>query len=138
MTAHKSLYLHHLPNALRNTAPPLRLIPAYSTTISQHPTLIFQKTESADRDRCTGCEGDRARRLRGSFCSVDSRCGKSGRSAERYDQHSIRMSLISLEACILASDCLTPLPTCQMTASGGWLLNGYSPHSSSYHTVPNA
>ena len=46
-----------------------------------------------------------------------------------------RLTLTSLEACTLDSDCFMPFPTCQMTASGGWFLKGHSPHSNSYHTV---
>lgn len=45
------------------------------------------------------------------------------------------VTFTSREACRLANDCLMPLPTCQIMASGGCSLKGHSPHSSSYHTV---
>lgn len=39
---------------------------------------LLQKTLSADRDKCTGCEGLLANRFFGNFSNVFSSCVKSG------------------------------------------------------------
>jgi hypothetical protein len=45
------------------------------------------------------------------------------------------LTLTSRDACKFAKGCFTPLPTCQIMASGGCDLNGHSLHNNSYHTV---
>lgn len=54
--------------------------------------LIIQKTDSAERDKWTGCEGDLANLFLGNFSKVLSSRPKSGLSETLYDQQSIRIS----------------------------------------------
>lgn len=56
-------------------------------------TTTVQKTDSAERDRCIGCDGLRAKRFFGNLSSMFNNRTKSGRSPGRNDQHNIRISL---------------------------------------------
>lgn len=54
---------------------------------------------------------------------------------ENLKKHLLRNTFTSREASRFASDGFIPFPTCQITASGSCVVNGHSPHKSSYHTV---
>lgn len=87
-----------------------------------------------------GWEGLLVSRCRclGSLSKILSNSLKVGRFSGSNAQHIVNESFTSLETSILASDCLTPFPTCQIIASGISFLNGHEPEHISYHTVPKA
>ena len=101
-------------------------------------SVTFQNTDSAERDKWMGWDGDLARRFFGNLSSVWAISGKPGLCSELCNQQCIKMSLTSLLAARFARLGFIPVPTCQMIDSGGWCLHGHSPVRSSYHTVPNA
>ena len=101
-------------------------------------SVTFQNTDSAERDKWMGWDGDLARRFFGNLSNVWAISGKPGLCSELCNQQCIKMSLTSLLAARFARLGFIPVPTCQMIDSGGWCLHGHSPVRSSYHTVPNA